>query len=377
MCCAAQSCTVRLTYAASMSSPLHNPFNIVRTAFIVFAVLFLILLLWQLIEVWVLVFAAILFAIILGSFAGQIERYTPLTSPWSLMLAIAMVALLAAAFMLLLGFQIKAQFASLFDELPQYVTAIGERLGIDDLEQQVAEAMEVASTDAGLIGLVTEYTATTISAFTSFALILIIGVYLAASPKHYLHGVLKLVPDPYTARAEDALVNAGHALRRWLAGQLIIMVIVGTLVSIGLTVIGLPSSLALGFLAGVAEFVPILGPILAAVPAILVAFSEDRETLFWVIGLFVAVQQLEGYVITPLVQKKAVQLPPVLTILSIVAFGILLGLSGVVMAAPLAVTLMVAVERLYVRETLHKDVNIPGDQCAPVATVRGDSRESP
>jgi len=143
------------------------------------------------------------------------------------------------------------------------------------------------------------------------------------------------------------------------------MVIVGTLISIGLTVIGLPSALALGFLSGVAEFIPILGPILAAVPAILIAFSEDRQTVFWVIGLFVAVQQLEGYAIMPLVQRRAVHLPPVLTILSIVGFGILLGLPGIVMAAPLAVTLMVAVQRLYVRETLGKDVDVPGDQNGP------------
>lgn len=345
-----------------MSSPAYSPFNVVKTAFIVGAVLVLGLLVWQLTEVWVLVFAAILFATILCSLVAQIERYTPIPSPWSLILAIAVVALLGAVFVLLLGFQIRAQFSSLLDELPQYVENLGDQLGIEDLEQQVADGMESASTDSGLLGLATGYTVSTVSAITNFALILIIGIYLAANPQHYLYGFLKLVPTPYTERVEDALINIGHALRRWLGGQFLIMLIVGTLVSVGLSLIGLPSALALGFMAGVAEFVPVLGPILAAVPAILIAFSEDRQTLFWVIGLFVAVQQLEGYVITPLVQRRAVQLPPVLTILSIVGFGILLGLPGIVMAAPLAVALMVAVERLYVRETLHKDVDVPGDE---------------
>ncbi len=355
-----------------MNSPVFRPHNVVRTAFIVGAVLVLALLAWQLTEVWVLVFAAALFAILLRGFADQVEHYTPITSPWSLMLAIVVVALLGAAFVVLLGFQIQEQFANLFAELPRHLANIGDRLGIDDLEQQVAEEMEAASTNAGFLGMATQYTASTISAITSFALILIIGVYLAASPQHYLRGVLKLVPVPYTERVEDALVNIGFALRRWLAGQLIIMVIVGTLISIGLTIIGLPSALALGFLSGVAEFIPILGPILAAVPAILIAFSEDRQTLFWVIGLFVVVQQLEGYAIMPLVQRKAVHLPPVLTILSIVGFGILLGWPGIVMAAPLAVTMMVAVERLYVRQTLHKHVVVPGDQGASEIADRPD-----
>jgi predicted PurR-regulated permease PerM len=272
-----------------MISPVSSPNNVVRIASIVGAVLVLVLLVWQLTEVWVLMFSAILFAIILRSLAAQIEHYTPVASPWSLMLAIVTVALLIAAFVMLLGFQIKEQFANLIKELPQYITNIGDWLGIHDLEQQLAEKMKAASTDSGLLGQATGYTASTISAITSFALILIIGIYLAASPQHYLGGFLKLVPAPYTERVEGTLLNIGHALRRWLAGQLIIMVIVGTLISIGLTLIGLPSALALGFLSGVAEFIPILGPILAAVPAILIAFSEDRQTVFWVIGLFVAV----------------------------------------------------------------------------------------
>lgn len=348
-----------------MSSPASRPHNVVKTAFTVAAVLVLGLLVWKLTEVWVLVFAATLFAIILRSIAYQVENHTPIASPWSLVLAIGLMALLGAVFMLLLGFQIKEQFANLFEQLPQYVANIGDQLGISDLEQQVAEQMEAAFTDAGLLGLATEYTASTISALTSLVLILIIGIYLAANPQHYLNGVLKLVPPSYTDRIKNTLINIANALRRWLAGQLVIMLIVGTLISIGLTVIGLPSALALGFLAGVAEFIPILGPILAAAPAILIAFSEDRQTLFWVIGLFIAVQQLESYLIMPMVQKKAVHLPPVLTILSIVGFGILLGLPGIVMAAPLAVTLMVAVERLYVRETLHKNVNVPGSKDLP------------
>lgn len=345
-----------------MSSQATSPHNVVKIAFIVGSVVILVMMTWLLVEVWILVFAAILFAILLRSLSAQIEKYTPIPSPWSLVLAIALMISLGAAFVMLLGFQIKEQFANLIEQFPQYIANIGNQLGIEDLQERIAKRMEEASTDSGLLGMATSYTSSIMSAATSFLLILIIGVYLAANPQYYLRGFLKLVPPYYTARIGDTMLNIGTALRQWLGGQLIIMVIVGTLVSIGLSIIGLPSALALGFMAGIAEFIPILGPILAAAPAILIAFSEDRETLFWVIGLFVAVQQLESYLITPLVQRKAVHLPPVLTILSIVGFGILLGLPGIVMAAPLAVTLMVAVERLYVRGTLDKQVDVPGEQ---------------
>jgi len=353
-----------------MSVHAASPHNVVRIAFIVGAVLVFGLLVWQLAEVWVLVFAAILFATILRSIAAQIERYTPFASPWSLMLAIFVVALIGAAFVLLLGMQLKQQFINLIDKFPQYIADIGDALGIDNLQQRVTERMGEMSSESGFLGTATAYTTGTISALASFVLILIIGIYLAANPKHYLNGFLNLVPAPYTDKIRGILINVGNALRQWLGGQLIIMVIVGTLVSVGLSLIGLPSALALGFMAGIAEFIPILGPILAAAPAILVAFSEDRETLFWVIGLFLLVQQLESYVITPLVQRKAVHLPPVLTILSIVGFGILLGLPGVVMAAPLAVTLMVIVQRLYVRETLDKYVEVSGEKNGPESLNR-------
>lgn len=127
-----------------MSSPASSPHYVVKTAFIVVAVLVFGLLVWKLTEVWVLVFAAILFAIILRSIASQIEDHTPVPSPWSLVLAIAMMALLGAVFVLLLGLQIKEQFVNLFEQLPQYVANIGDQLGIEDLEQQVAEEMEAA-----------------------------------------------------------------------------------------------------------------------------------------------------------------------------------------------------------------------------------------
>lgn len=349
-----------------------SPNSVIKTSFIVGAVVVLGLLVWQLAGLWVHLFAAILFAIILRSIAAQIEKVTPVAPPWSLVLAIALITLLSAAFVLLIGFEISEQFVSLIEQLPQYVANVGDQFGMRDLEQRIAERLQEASTNSGLLGTVTSYASSTISAMTSFVLILIIGIYLAINPQDYLRGFLLLVPRSHTEKIHDTMVNIGYALRLWLGGQLIIMIIVGTMVSIGLWLIGLPSALALGFMAGVAEFIPVLGPVLAAAPAILVAFSQGWETLFWVIGLFVVVQQLEGYLITPLVQRKAVHLPPVLTILSIVGFGTLLGLPGIVMAAPLAVTAMVTIERLYIRGTLGKHVDVPGNKNA---SGKADDRE--
>jgi predicted PurR-regulated permease PerM len=140
------------------------------------------------------------------------------------------------------------------------------------------------------------------------------------------------------------------------------MVVVGALIGIGLWILGMPSALALGLLAGMLEFIPFAGPILAAIPAILLALAVSPEMALWVALLYTAVQQFEGNVLTPLVQQYAVDLPGVVLLFSLIGFGTLFGTLGVILAAPLAVVTMVLVKRLYVIETLHTETPLPGEK---------------
>lgn len=126
--------------------------------------------------------------------------------------------------------------------------------------------------------------------------------------------------------------------------------------------LGLPAYLALGLLAGLAEFVPVVGSILAAAPALLLALTEGGIDLaLWTLLLYVAVQQLQGNLIAPLVTRRMVSLPPAVTLVAIVAFGLVFGPLGVLFAAPLAVVAFVAVKRLWVREALGEDTDVPGE----------------
>jgi predicted PurR-regulated permease PerM len=158
--------------------------------------------------------------------------------------------------------------------------------------------------------------------------------------------------------------KSGHALRLWLFGQIVAMVIVGVLTGAGLSLIGVPSALALGLLVGLAEFVPFLGPIFAAIPALLIAFNQGSQAALLTLALFVIVQQIEGYVVTPLVQQKVATLPAAVTLFAIVAAGVLFGIAGVVLAAPLTVVVYVLIKQLYVREALHTATPVPGDDAA-------------
>ena len=159
----------------------------------------------------------------------------------------------------------------------------------------------------------------------------------------------------------DTVDDAGEALRLWLGAQLLAMIIVGVMIGAGLAIIGVPSALGLGFIAAMLEFVPIVGPIVAAVPALLLASTQSTEMVAWTLGLFVIVQQIESNVIMPLVSGRVVKLPPAVGLFAVVAIGILFGPLGLLLGYPLAIVMDVAVRRLYVRDALGEDVEIAGE----------------
>jgi predicted PurR-regulated permease PerM len=349
----------------SQSEPSNSngprPVAVVRTALIVGAIVVLALLAWQLSQVLLLGFAAVLVAIILRSLAGIFESYTPIKAPWSLLLSTLLIGSIVAGFAVLLGAQIAAQFSTVVEEIPGMLMKLGDQIGIDNLNERLAERMEDYTPRAGLVGQIAGYTSLVVAAVVNTLLVIAAGIYLASQPDRYRTGVLKLVPERNQKKVGSTLDNAGRALRLWLFGQLVLMIVVGVLVTIGLHLIGMPSALALGFLAGVSNFVPLVGPVFSAIPAVLLALTEGGTTVFWVIGLYLLVQQIESNIVMPLIQRKAVDLPPVLTLFAILAFGILFGPIGVLLSTPLTVFLFVAVKQLYVREALGGETEVPGE----------------
>jgi predicted PurR-regulated permease PerM len=187
------------------------------------------------------------------------------------------------------------------------------------------------------------------------------GIFLAAQPRFYKTGAIKLVPEAKRHLMAGAMDDSERALRLWLKGQLIAMVVVGLLTGFGLWMLGMGSALALGLLAGLLEFIPFVGPVVAAIPAVLIALAVSPELALSVVVLYIAVQQFEGNLLQPIVQQFAVELPGVVLIFSLIAFGILFGITGIIFAAPLAVVSYVMIKKLYVRETLGTATPIPGE----------------
>lgn len=321
------------------------------------------LLVWKLKGVILMVLGVVIAATILRSLSGIIQRYVRLSSGWALTLTVLLIVALFAVFAAVLGTQVWLQAAVLVHTLPRLLDNLASNLGIPHLSQILAHGWTVLGQGDGLKN-VAGYTTHAINAVINIFLLFISSIYMAMEPELYWHGALQLWPQPIRNRLAVAGAEAITALRLWLLGQLVSMLSVGILTTLGLILIGMPLPLVLGLVMGLAEFVPVIGPLVSAIPAILIAVPHGGGMVLSVIALYVMVQQLEGHLITPLVQKKAVNLPPVVTLFAMLVAEVLFGPAGILLATPMAVLAFVAVKQLYVRDILSEPTPIPGEKKA-------------
>mgnify|MGYP001366420876 CR=1 FL=1 len=313
------------------------------------AVIAVALLAWNIAQVLLLAFGSVVVAAILASGANLLA-FLPLDYRWRVILVTVGIVALFAGFGVLLGNQVKDELIGLAAQLPEMIDDFGRYMGILDLWDRLNEYAErlILRTDAprNIAG----YTSGLVGAVGGLVLVLVGGVYLAWDPGLYKRGLVALFPPTLRPRIEGALDRCGTALQHWMLGQLLTMVVVGVATTIGLLIIGVPSAIALGLVAGLFEFIPFLGPILAAFPALVIAAAEGGTMIFWVAGLYLLVQQFENNLIAPVVQQRAVHLPPALGLFALVAMGLVFGPLGVLLGTPLTVVLMVAVQELWVEQ---------------------------
>jgi predicted PurR-regulated permease PerM len=342
-------------------APREDESAFVRRVLIVVAIGALVLLAWHISSAFMLAFGAVVFAVMLRALAGLLTRHTPIPEKYCLAVAGLSLLVAVAAVMIFFGFRIAAQFEELGRLLPETIDSFFDRLR--DAAGPVADAAreQAAGGRGDFMARIASGGMLVMSGFANLLLILAAGTYLALAPDLYVAGVRKLFPTGQHERVVETMEAAGEALRLWLGGAVVSMTIVAVLTGLGLWAVGVPYPLALGIIAGFAEFVPFVGPLAAGVVALLAALGAGGNTALWALLVIVAIQQVESYVIQPLVQERAVSLPPALGILAVVAFGLVFGILGVIFAAPLTVVAYVAVKKLYVRETLGEHTDVPGE----------------
>ena len=348
---------------AKASEKTGSEHDFVRRVLIVLGLTSLFLIAWQLRTLLLMVFGAIVVATVFRSLADRLCQLLRCSNKVATVLSIVIILGLVVGMIALFGSHVWQQIGTLRDAIPKAWAAFEARMGDFGLGEQIKRVAQSMRAPGGSSFSAFGRTVLSIGSGVADVLVVIVaGIFLATQPRFYLVGAMKLVPPDRRDLALEAVSESERALRLWLRGQLIAMLVVGLLTGFGLWMLGMPSAFVLGLLAGLLEFIPFAGPILAAVPAILLALAVSPDLALWVALLYFAVQQFEGYILTPLVQQYAVDLPGVILLFSLIAFGVLFGTLGVILAAPLAVVTYVLVKRLYVIEALDTPTTIPGEK---------------
>lgn len=330
-----------------------------RRVIIVAAVASFAFVVWALSDLLLVAFGAILVALMLQLIAEPIERWTPLRHNLALLLAGIIVLAVAGGTIWLFGSQIGSQMTDVLHRAGDAVSSLKKDLGQSGVGRVILD--QAGKTQLSISSWVEKILAITIETITALILLIISAAYLTSQPRLYRAGLVQLFPPSLHAEVGGTLDNIGKALRLWLLGQFIQMAIIGVLTLLAVWFIGLPGAMALGVIAGITEFIPYVGPILAAIPALLVAFTISPVTALWTLIAYLLIHQIEGNIVAPLIQRSMVSIPPALLLLVIAAATVLFGPIGILFAAPLTVVVFVAVKRLYVRNTLQEQTEIPGE----------------
>lgn len=307
------------------------------------------------IDVVLLAFAGVLLGLFLRGVADWLAARTKLPPRWGVAaVCLALIGALAA-FLWLAASSVGREVEELVQRLPRALGSLrasleGHGWGRWLLERTQDSADRLTGRDAlGRAGGLFSSTAGTLASVIVF---LFVGLFVALDPETYRDGALRLVPLTRRARARVVLGRTAHVLQRWILGKLVAMAAIGVLTWLGLLLLGIPLAPTLALLAALLTFIPNFGPALAMVPPALLALMEGPERAAYVVALYLAVQTVESYVLTPLVQKKTTSLPPALTIVAQVVMASLAGGLGVVVATPLTAVALVTVKHLYVEDVL-------------------------
>jgi predicted PurR-regulated permease PerM len=200
----------------------------------------------------------------------------------------------------------------------------------------------------------------TIAIVAGFFLIVFLAIYVAVHAEEYHRGLMLMFPRRSRERAGEVLSAMAFTLRRWLVTELIAMVVIGSVTTVALLILDVQAAIALGVLAGLLEFIPTVGPILSAIPAIGMGFLDSPEKALTVTAVYVGIQFIENQLLIPMLMKGGVDLPPALTLVAQALLAVLFGFLGLMVAVPALAATMVGVKMLYVQDVVGEPVRVLG-----------------
>ena len=306
---------------------------------------------WQAADALLLIFGGLLFAALLDACTRGLSAVVTIGRGWALATASVLIAIVILGLFVWSGFSFASQIGELVASLTRELQALenqiaalgvtpseqsqnhgaGElgRLLLPNLRQLFGEAGGAFVATLGIVG--------------NAVVVALIGLFVAVNPSAYRRGVIEMLPLHNRHRIGHILDEIAHALRRWLIGQLIAMVLLAFLTWIMLVALGIPSPVLLALQAGLFNFIPYLGAVVGAAPILLMALPLGLSTTLIALSVFTVIHAGMGYLLMPIIQKRAVDLPPALTLASLLIFAVLFGVASVAVATPLVAAIRMAI----------------------------------
>jgi predicted PurR-regulated permease PerM len=331
--------------------------------------------LWQIRQILLLVFAAVILATALNRFARFLQKWKKLKRSWAVFLSISFLVLICTIVVLIIVPPFLVEFQQLTNRFPQGINKgiqtlndwvnqleyrfsgeLGQRVldlfKIEDLIRQVQNLInQIAEGIGAFLGGTVGFVGGTVGVFLSFLLVVILSIMMLAEPLAYRQAFVRLFPSFYRRRVEYILDRCDVALGGWLVGILVNMTAITVLSWIGLSILGVRLSLAHAVLAGLLNFIPNIGPGLSVLPPMVIALLDDPWKSIAVLILYILIQQAESIFLTPFVMAQQISLLPAVTLLAQLFFATFFGFFGLFLALPLTV-----VAQVWLQEVLVKDV---------------------
>ncbi|MDQ6608524.1 MAG: AI-2E family transporter, partial [Bacteroidota bacterium] len=285
--------------------------------------------------------------------ASFFKKLLHIPAGWSLALSIVLNIVLLVAFFWFVGVRLQQQISSLTDTLPNTIDNAKGYLQKSTIGSKALDYLKSSGNSQKTMSIAKKLFSSSFGILSDVYIILLLGMFFIASPFVYKKGIVHLLPPKAKDKGASLLDEIHKVLKNWIKGQLFGFLFIAVLTALGLWAVGMPLILTLALIAGLLNFIPNFGPIIALVPAGLIALMQGTTTLILVLCLYTLIQVVQSAVTQPLIQKKMVSLPPALIIFGQVAMGLLGGFWGVLLATPVVAIIMTLVNKLYVEKQAH------------------------
>ena len=305
-------------------------------------------------DILLMVLAGALIAVYFHGLGDAIQRRTKLNRKAAMIIGISGSVILLGTLFWFMGTKLSEQVAELSNTLPHTIANARAKLSQTSLGQKVLQSISGADSQK-LVTTVQGFFSTTFGVLGDMYIIMFLGIFFTTNPSLYKDGILVLIPHSKKKLGKHIIDRISLTLKGWLKGALFSMLFVAILIGTGLTIAGMPVALILALITGLLEIVPSIGSLVAMIPGVLLALTVSTNMAILVAIIYITSQTIVANIVTPLIQKKMINLPPALTLISQLIMASVSGVLGIILAVPLLAILIILVDELYVKKIAHND----------------------